>query len=303
MRAWWWTTVLQNRVAVGKTSSREFHCAYPSYNYLTMKTGFVGIGSMGGMLVRALLRCRALAVESIWAVNRSEGKLTALAAEFPGIHLASALEIAANCDLLFLCLKAGDTASVLSHVYPQLHPGQLLVTTASQTSLQVLEDQVPCRVAKLIPSIPQEIGAGVALLMYGSRATADDRKLLEDLLGHISHPVVIAESWSRPAIGLASGGSAFVAYLLQSMAEEAVRSNPDFPPELALSLVQETASATLRLMAEANMKPEEVIRRVAVPGGMTEGGIEVLSHYVPQAWQAVFRQSAEREKRSTTPAL
>ncbi len=132
--------------------------------------------------------------------------------------------------------------------------------------------------------------------MYGSRATADDHRLLEDLLGRIRHPVVIRESQSRPAIGLASGGPAFVAYLLESMAEEAARSHPDFPPELARSLVQETATATLRLMEEANMNPAEVIRRVALPGGMTALGIEVLSHYVPQAWQAVFRETAEREK-------
>jgi hypothetical protein len=49
------------------------------------------------------------------------------------------------------------------------------------------------------------------------------------------------------------------------MAEEAARSNPDFPPELALNLVKETATATLRLMAEAKMNPDEVIRRVARP--------------------------------------
>ena len=266
--------------------------------YLTMNTGFVGIGSMGGMLVRALLRSRALGVENVWAANRSEGKLKALAAEFPGIHVASDRELAANCDLVFLCLKAGDAASVLAQMDPELCPRQLLITTASQIPLQVLEDRVPCRVAKLIPSITQEVGAGVALLMYGSRATADDHKVLEDLLGRISHPMAIAESQSRPAIGLASGGPAFVAYLLESMAEEAARSNPDFPRELAVSLVQETATATLRLMAEANMSPEEVIRRVALPGGMTALGIEVLSRYMPQAWQAVFRDSAAREKSS-----
>jgi len=49
-------------------------------------------------------------------------------------------------------------------------------------------------------------------------------------------------------------------------------------------------------MAKANMSPDEVIRRVALPGGMTALGIEVLSRYMPQAWQAVFRESAEREK-------
>jgi competence protein ComER len=260
-----------------------------------MNTGFVGIGSMGGMLVRALLRARALAVENVWAANRSEGKLKALAAEFPGIHLANVRKLAASSDLIFLCLKAGDAASVLSQMSPVLHPDQLLVTMASQIPLHSLEDRVPCRMAKLIPSITQEIGAGVTLLIYGSRATADDHKMLGDLLGPISHPIVIGESQAHPAIGLASGGPAFVAYLLASMAEEAARCNPDLPPELAFSLVRETATATLRLMGETNMNPEEVIRRVALPGGMTALGMQVLPRYVPQAWQAVFRETAPRE--------
>jgi len=49
-------------------------------------------------------------------------------------------------------------------------------------------------------------------------------------------------------------------------------------------------------MAEAHMNPDEVIRRVALSGGMSALGIDVLSRYVPQAWQAVFRESAERER-------
>jgi len=262
-----------------------------------MKTGFVGIGSMGGMLVRAFLRSGALAAQNVWAANRSEGKLKALAAEFPGIHVASGRKLAANCDLIFLCLKAGDAASALAQMDTELYPGQLLITTASQIPLQMLENRVPCRVAKLIPSITQEIGAGIALLMYGSRGTADDRKLVENLLSKISHPVVITESLSRPAIGLASGGPALFAYVLQSMAEAAVRSNPVLPPELARSLIEETAGATLRLMAEANMRPEEVIRRVALPGGMTALGIEILSRYLPQAWQAIFAATGDKERR------
>jgi len=234
------------------------------------------------------LRSGALAPGNVWAANRSQDKLKALAAEFPGVHVAGVRELAANCNLIVLCLKPGDASDVLAEMPVELHPGQLLVTTASQIPLRALEDRVPCRVAKLIPSTTQEIGAGVALLMCGSRTTADDHKLLEGLLGRISHPIVIEESLSRPAIGLASGGPAFVAYLLQSMAEAAARSNPDCPPDLALSLIQETATATLRLMTDANMKPEDIIRRVALPGGRTALGIEALSRYVPQAWQAVF---------------
>jgi competence protein ComER len=263
-----------------------------------MNTGFIGTGSMGGMLLRALLRSGALTAEQVWAANRSEGKLKTLLAEFPAIHTGSNRKLAANCDLIFLCLKAADAASALAQMDAELYPGQLLVTTASQIPLKMLENRVPCRVAKLIPSITQEIGAGIALLMYGARITAEDRKLLEGVLARISRPVLIPESLARPVIGLTSGGPALIAYVLQSLAEEAARSNPELSSEMARGLVQETAVATMRLMSEANMSAEDVTRRVAIPGGMTALAIEILSRYVPQSWQAVFAATAEKEKTS-----
>jgi len=263
-----------------------------------MNIGFIGIGSMGGMLVRTLLRSGVLAPKEAWLANRSRAKLDALTIHSPGIHTVSCPQVAANCDLIFVCVGAEDIAGVLEQMDAELRPGQLLVTTTPAVGLKALEDRVPCRVATLIPSITQEIGGGVALLMYGSRVTTEDRRLLENLLGHVSQPIAITESLARPTIGLASGGPALFAYILQSMAQEAVRSNPELSPELAWKLVQETAAATTRLFSEANMTTEETIRRVAVPGGMTALAIEVLSRYVPKAWQAVFRETAGRETKA-----
>ena len=259
-----------------------------------MNTGFIGVGSMGGMLVRAFLRSRALAPQDVWAANRSRARLDALAAQFPGIHIVSNGQVAVQCELIFLCLSPADTPAVLAQIDSHLSPRQLLLTIAGAIRLRDLEGRVPCRVAKLIPSITQEIGAGIALLMYGSRVTAEDRGLLENLLGRISQPVEISEALARPAIGLASGGPALFAYLLQSMAEEAVHSNSDLSPELARKLMLETAGATMKLVSEANLTTEEIIGRVAAPGGMTAHAIEVLSRYVPQAWRTVFRETAER---------
>lgn len=265
-----------------------------------MNTGFVGVGSMGGMLVRALLCAGRLSPSEVWLSNRSPQKLASLAAEFPGVHPANNREVAAHCDLIFLCVGGPDTSIVLAEMDANLYPGQLLLTTANVVPLRALEDRVPCRVAKLIPSITQEVAAGITLLMYGSRITEGDRCLLEDLLGSISHVVPIAESQARPAISLTSGAPALIAYLLQSMAEAAVHDNPGITREMAHSMVQETAAATINLMEKSKMTPQDVIQRVAVPGGMTALSIDILSRSIPQAWAAIFQRIAEKEKQSRT---
>lgn len=259
-----------------------------------MNAGYIGMGSMGGMLVRAFLRSGALAAEDVWVADHSKAKLDVLVAGYKGIHIGSARQIAQRCNLIFLCLSEADTAAVLAEMGSDLSGAQLLLTTSGRIPLKSLEERVPCRVVRLIPSITQEIGAGIALLTYGSRATEEDRARLEGLVGRIGRPVVIPETLARPAIGLASGGPALLAYVLQTMAEEAVRSNADLSPELARELVLETAGATMRLVSEAKMTTEEIIRRVALPGGMTELAVEVLSRYVPQAWQTMFRETSQR---------
>lgn len=255
-----------------------------------MKTGFIGVGSMGGMLVRAFLRSGQLAPESVWVANRSQPKLDALSAAFPGLHVASNRRIAGECNLIFLSVAPADTDAVLTEIVPILSPKQLFFSTDGRTPLQLLEGRVPCRVGKLIPSITQEIGAGIAVLMYGSRVTSEDRALMESLLAKVSQPVVIPEELARPTIGLTSGGPAMLAYILQSMTEEAVRSNPQLSADLARELVEDTALATARLMTEGKFTTEEVIRRVAHPGGRTVLAIEALSRHLPQAWRAVFQE-------------
>jgi len=54
----------------------------------------------------------------------------------------------------------------------------------------------------------------------------------------------------------------------------------------------------MKLISETNMTSGDIVRRVAIPGGMTALAIEILSRHVPQAWQTVFRETAERQRKT-----
>lgn len=89
--------------------------------------GFVGIGLMGAPMSRRLLEAGHRLV--VW--NRTPGKCDELARA--GARVAEGLaEIAAGCDVVFLCLS--DTAAVravVSELAPELRPGQLVVDFSS----------------------------------------------------------------------------------------------------------------------------------------------------------------------------
>lgn len=262
-----------------------------------MDIGFIGTGSMGAMLIRTLVRSGALRPGQIWAANRTPARLEQLAAQVPGIRCAPAAVVAEACPVLFLCVKPGDTAAALAEIGPALRADQLLIILSNMLSLAAVEARVPCRVAKLIPSLAQQVGAGISLLMFGPRVTPPDRDLLTGLMGQISQPLVVAEHQGRTCSDLTSCGPAFLACALLEMARAAQRVQPDLPPELTEALVRDTALATARLLTEGGLSYAAVMERIAVPGGITAEGLQVLRQLLPPAWETVFRTTREREER------
>ena len=81
------------------------------------------------------------------------------------------------------------------------------------------------------------------------------------------------------------------------MAESAIKQHPEFSPEVARRLTWSMASATMQVMSETGMSLQELIERVAVPGGSTAIGIDILSQSLPEAWIRIHRTIAEKEQK------
>ena len=260
-----------------------------------MKIGFIGAGSMGAMLVRALVRAAAINPAEIWISNRSRDKLEQLTAEVPGIQTGENADVARECQVIFLCVKHTDTESAVHSMRGELRGDQLLVTLAGPVAFTWLESRVPCRVAKVVPAVTQEALKGACLVTWGSRITEQDVATLRGLLERISVPVIVPEEHRRACATLASAGPAFVAWMLGAMAEVACASQPGLAPEIATELAREMAIGTAALLSDQGWTFDAIVRRVATPGGMTERGIEVLSEHIPPVWRRLFDELAQRE--------
>ncbi len=84
-----------------------------------MKIGFIGAGSMGSLLVGAFVRSGAMRPDDIVVSSRTPSKLSALAEQYPGLHIAASnREAAIGADYLFLCVKPLDFRRVLEEIAP-----------------------------------------------------------------------------------------------------------------------------------------------------------------------------------------
>ena len=81
-----------------------------------MTYGFIGTGNMGGALARAA--AKAIGGENVLLYNRTMEKAEKVAREL-GAETASAEDIAARCDYVFLGVKPGQIPALLDESLPQ----------------------------------------------------------------------------------------------------------------------------------------------------------------------------------------
>ncbi|WP_054956302.1 late competence protein ComER [Paenibacillus dakarensis] len=243
-----------------------------------MKVGFIGTGSMGNLLIDSFIRSGALQPEQIQVSNRTQQKALDLAERHPGLTVCrSNTETASQSDLFFLCVKPGDFKPVLDEIHEHLRIGQIAVSITSPVQIYHLESSIPCKVAKIIPSITNQTGSGVSLCIYGSRIQEKDRLLLESLLSFISRPTEVLESHTRITSDFSSCGPAFLSFFVEKWIDAAVEMTGADRPSLN-ALAGEMLLGTGRLLTEEGFSPRQLQERVAVPGGITAQALSLLEN-------------------------
>ncbi|RAP76756.1 late competence protein ComER [Paenibacillus montanisoli] len=254
-----------------------------------MNVGFIGIGSMGSLLIDTFIGSGALKPSQITASNRTFSKALCLADRHPGLQaVPSNRDAVINQDLVFLCIKPMEFKTVIDQIRDVVQPQQLIISITSPVMIEQLEESLPCKIAKVIPSITNYMCSGVSLCMYGDRMTDADKIRLTGLLSYISEPLPIDEQHTRVVSDLSSCGPAIMAYLLQRFIDAAVEET-GIPHEQARIVASEMLLGTGQLLTAGGMTPEELQNRVAVPGGITAQALALLNHELDGIFNRLIR--------------
>lgn len=257
--------------------------------------GFIGTGSMGSMLIRKFLGTGMIAPGDIVASSKTGITARALA-ETTGITAApSNTAVAEQAAILFICVRPADVRKVLDEVWGVLQPGVLIVSIAGSVTLADLAHYagLHARVARVIPAVTAEQGAGIALLAFGRGATPEDREHILGLFNAVGTAVETEEVNFDLYADLTSCAPAFIAAMMREYAAAAVRTGA-VEPAVAEFLLRKTLSGTALILDDDGTGFDEVIRRVATKGGTTEEGVKVLSDRLPAVFDEVLVATERR---------
>lgn len=240
------------------------------------KIGIVGLGKMGGILVRAFLERGLTEPGMIRATVRHEEHIPRLRQEF-GIEVGlDNLELAEWADWLILCVKPRTVIPLIRSIDGVLNPEKVLVSVAASVPTEAIESSVSCSipVVRAMPNTPCAIGCGMTGLCRGRNADESHMRPAVKLFDAVGRTVVVDEVHFDAVTGLSASGPAFIYIILESLAEAGVKVG--LPRDVATLLAAQTAQGAARVVLETGSHPALLKDSVTTPAGCTIDGIMEL---------------------------
>jgi len=238
--------------------------------------GLIGIGNMGGALLRGLMNRGWLEPTQIHVSDPDPERLAAAVTPHGIAGSTDNTVLADFADVLVLAVKPQVVPRVLTQLGPLLRPSSLLISIAAGVTCRSIEALVPdsVRVMRAMPNTPATVLAGVTALSPGARSLPEDLAIAGRLFSAVGSVVEIEEPLLDAVTGLSGSGPAYVLLAIEALADGGVRMG--LPRAVALKLAAETVFGTARMVLETNEHPARLRDAVTSPGGTTIAGLAAL---------------------------
>lgn len=199
------------------------------------------------------------------------GKAEALVEELGGAVAGSNAELAAQADVVFLCHKPDQLASVAAQMEGN-EDGSAIVSILAGVTLDAIRSAYPraAKVIRLMPNVAVEIGRGTICVA----AESDDDPAVRALLERVATVVTVPERLIDVATAVMGVGPAYVSLFVEAQVDAAVRLG--MPPRMAVELATATTEGSAALLAARDFDTLALRRAVTSPGGVTAKGLAAL---------------------------
>jgi pyrroline-5-carboxylate reductase len=238
--------------------------------------GFLGSGNMGEAIIKGLLQTGLVPTASIAATDVRADRLQQMAKQYGIRPAASNRELVDEADVVILAVKPQIMSAVLKEIAPSVKRSKLLISVAAGVPVTALRDALgtPARLIRVMPNTPALVLEGVTAIARSEGLDAGDLELAQELFGAVGRVVVLDEGALDAVTGLSGSGPAYVAIVIESLADGGVRMGLD--RATAMTLAAQTVLGSARLILETGMHPAQLKDMVSSPGGTTIAGITAL---------------------------
>jgi pyrroline-5-carboxylate reductase len=241
----------------------------------TKKFAILGVGNMGGALLKGLIDTKAADPSRVTVHNRRTERTNEIAKRF-GVHSATSnADCVTGADIVILAVKPQILPRVLEEIRGAT-PDPLYVSVAAGISTERIERILggPARVVRAMPNTPALIHEGATGLSAGQHASSSDLELGVAIFEKVGRVSVVDEVHLDAVTGLSGSGPAYIMLIIEAFADAGVKVG--LSREVALELAVQTIRGSARLLQETGEHPGKLKDMVTSPGGTAIAGLHTL---------------------------
>ncbi len=268
-----------------------------------MKIGFIGVGNMGGTILKAALKNGYIDPANAIAFDVAKNQLDKIASEYSVACAENNRELAKACDCIVLGVKPVFLGGVLEEIR-DLVAGKALISIAAGWSMEMLNaalgENHQAMILRVMPNTPALVGEGYTALCEETTLTQEWMTWAEGLFACLGKASVVPERLFDAVIAVSGSSPAYIYTLIDAMAMGAVQQG--MPRAMALEAAAQTVLGSAKMVLETGEHPCKLRDDVCSPAGTTIEAVNVLKetgfeNSVMQAMKAAANRNREMTSR------
>ena len=243
----------------------------------------IGFGRMAKAIISPLFQRGDYEVENVLAVVGNTSSIPSALSDLPkGLKVVSSQDPLSreiwSAPLKLLAVKPQQFVNIKesasSFQSNDQFPKPLLISVLAGITLKSLKNAFPTHTCvRAVPNTPSLVGEGLTGLAWSDDITLDQKIEVRKIFEPISEIFELPEKQLDSFLALTSSGPAYIALVMEAMADGAVAAG--LPRNLSNKLAHRTVSGAASLLREKCLLPAELKDMVASPAGTT---ISALRH-------------------------
>jgi len=266
------------------------------------KISFIGCGNMGEAILKGLLGSLFLQAGEVGFFEKDASRRDYIKSKYQIDAADDVCGAAGISKYLLIAVKPQNIAKLMEELKQCFKPQRsCIISILAGISTSYYEEKLgnKASVIRVMPNTPALYNKGMVTISPGRNAGRKDLDFVTGLMEKIGSSIVIAEDLQHISTAINGSGPAYFFLFCKALVGAAVNNGLD--PDTARKLAANTMIGAGEMIKRSEMDLEELISRVASPGGTTEKALLVFGKHdfekiVEKAVESALKRSMELEK-------
>jgi pyrroline-5-carboxylate reductase len=243
---------------------------------MKMKIGFIGVGNMGGSLLKGYLSNKSIEPKDIYICDSDDDKVKQLEIIL-GINGCFTIEELTNkCDIIIVGVKPNSFEQVLPKIVSEYKENKIIVSMAAGINISYIEKffDVPVKVVRIMPNTAALVNEAMVAVCRNENVDDAEFKEVFGLLKSIGLAEEIPEELIHCVIGVSGSSPAYTYMYIDALAEAAVKNGMD--KDKAIIFAAQSVLGAAKMVLQTGIDPVQLRINVCSPGGTTIEAVNKL---------------------------